>query len=155
MNLLLDTATFNIEDIMVFVWLVVFVASVIVEFATAELVSVWFISSSIICMVLSIIPGIPLYVEVIVFIVLSVLQIVFLRKPLQKLFKVKDFKSNSDSMIGQKVQVTKDIRINEMGEIKYKGVIWSAVSLEDLIPAGEYVIIESIEGNRLFVRKEK
>ena len=57
-------------------------------------------------------------------------------------------------MIGEKVLVVKDIKINEMGEIKYKGVIWSAVSLEDIIPEGEYVIIEHIEGNRLFVRKE-
>lgn len=154
LNSLVDVAAFDPENIMVFVWLGVFVLSVIVEFATAELVSIWFIFASIISMILSVIPGISFYVEIIVFIVLSALQIIFLRKFLMKVFKVKDFKSNSDSMIGQKVLVTKEIKINEMGEIKYKGVVWSAISLSDVIPEGSYVIIESIEGNRLFVRKE-
>ena len=147
-------SNFDIENLMVFIWLGVFILSVIVEFATTELVSIWFIFSSVVTIVLACIPGIPYYVEVLVFILLSVLQIVFLRKILKKLFKTKDFKSNPDSMIGEKVLVVKDIKINEMGEIKYKGVIWSAVSLEDIIPEGEYVIIEHIEGNRLFVRKE-
>ena len=153
-NLLMDLASMTIEDIMPFIWLFVFILSVIVEFATAELVSIWFIFASIISVILSFIPGIPFYVEIIVFVVLSAIQIAFLRKFFKKLFKTKEFKSNSDSMIGQKVLVIKDIPIDQMGEIKYKGIVWSAYSNEEIIHEGEYVYIESIEGNRLFVRKE-
>lgn len=154
MNMIfVDTASFNFESIMPFIWLGIIVLATILEFATAELVSVWFIFAGIVSMILSFIPGIPYFVEIIVFVVLSVLQIIFLRKVFKKLFKSKVFKSNSDSMIGQIVPVISDIKPLELGEIKYKGIVWSAESEEE-IKAGTYVVIKSIEGNRLKVQKD-
>lgn len=154
LNVLASISEMNIEDLMPFIWLAIFVVAVIAEFATAELVSIWFIFASLICMGLAFIPGFPFYVEIIIFVVLSAIQIIFLRKTFKKLFKTKEFRSNSDSMIGEKVLVVKDVIKNELGEIRYKGVVWSAYSDEE-IKAGEYVFVESIEGNRLKVRKEK
>lgn len=153
LNVLASISEMNIEDVMPFVWLIVFVIAVIAEFASAELVSVWFIFASLIALGLSFIPGLPFFVEIIVFVVLSAVQIIFLRKIFKKLFKTKEFRSNSDSMIDEKVLVVKDIVPNELGEIKHKGIIWSAYADEE-IKSGEYVIVESIDGNRLKVRKE-
>ncbi len=64
------------------------------------------------------------------------------------------YKTNTDKMIGQKVIVTEPIHPQLGGYIKLYGDFWKAMSLDNAsIEAGEEVIIESLDGNKVIVRR--
>ena len=57
------------EEYMIWVWLGIFVLSLIVEALSADLITIWFAAGSVLAIILSVIPGVPFYVEIIVFFV--------------------------------------------------------------------------------------
>ena len=62
--------------------------------------------------------------------------------------------TNADRMIHEVGLVTKDITAESWGEVKIKGTLWSAVSIDSsVIPAGSKVKIMAIEGAKLIVRE--
>ncbi len=64
------------------------------------------------------------------------------------------YKTNVDKMIGQKVLVTEPIHPQLGGYIKLYGDFWKAHSANnENIEAGEEVIIESLDGNKVVVRR--
>ena len=77
----------------------------------------------------------------------------FCAKILRQIFlKTKDNKP-ADSIIGRPCEVTKDISPESAGEVKLNGVLWTAVSEEELKQGAKAVVIESI-GNKLKVKGE-
>lgn len=144
------------EYYMVWVWLSVFIATVIIEAITQDLVSVWFSCGSIIALILSAFPAIPWYVQLIVFAIVSSLLLV-LTRPLAKrlLFNAVRY-TNIDEYVGKRVKVIKDISKFEPGEVRINDVIYSASLLEEeteTIPADEVVEIVTFKGNKVVVRK--
>ncbi len=77
------------------------------------------------------------------------------RKFLEKLIKSReDTKTNLDRILGSTAVVTEPLSKNDVGEVKVEGKKWSAISKESL-EVGEEVIIESIDGVKLIVRKKE
>ncbi len=138
---------------MVYVWLGFFVIMVIVEFATSELVSVWFTGGGL-ALIVSLIPGTPFWSEIIVFSVSSLFLLLAIR-PLakKKLMKKKEnIKFNVDSMIGQKTVVTQKITELKPGLIKLHDVEWTAETADKkTIEKGTIVKIVDIIGNKVKV----
>ena len=68
---------------------------------------------------------------------------------------VKAAKTNADSLIGKEVIVIEEIdNDKETGTVKASGTVWSVRNTEEgVIPSGTKVIIEKIEGVKLFVKK--
>ena len=60
--------------------------------------------------------------------------------------------TNADRIINQKALVVKDIRKYELGEVKVLGNRWTAISDEEF-SIGEEVIVDKIEGVKVWVRK--
>ena len=147
----------NIETWMIFVWLAVFIISVIVEFSTSELVSVWFAGASLISLILSVIPGIPYWIEIIVFVVCSIILIIALRPLAKKYLERNTLKTNTDDLIGKKALVTKEITEFDKGEVKLSGLIWTAESSDPKvdIKKDSIVTVVAIEGNKLIVKLSK
>ncbi|MDY0345942.1 MAG: NfeD family protein [Bacilli bacterium] len=145
----------TIEEIMIWIWLGIFVLSVIIEAIEPDLVSIWFAAGALLAIILSIIPGIPFWVEIIVFLVVAFV-LIFAIRPLAKryLFK-KEIKSNIEEKIGEKCVVIKAISELTYGEVKLNGVIWTAVAKNkgEVFDEQSVVTIIGIDGNKLIVEK--
>lgn len=152
-NLLLLEGSISVNQIMVYIWLGLFVVFFIVEMATVELVSVWFCLGALTSMLLALIPEIPYWVGFIVFPAVSLLFLILLRPLSKRLLTRKVIKSNVDELEGIKGKVTQDIKEDEPGEVKINGVLWTALlkSGEKDILKGSVVKVEAIKGNKLIV----
>lgn len=144
---------------MVIFWAAVMALALFGEIITAELVAVWFIPSSLVSMVLAFFE-VPIWVQWLVFIVMSaallVLAFKFLRKLLLK--NIGNKKTDTDILIGKLARVEEDIDNAEMqGAVKIDGKIWSARMVDDSESAqkGEFVIVEYISGVKLICRRQK
>ena len=84
----------NIEDLMVWIWLAVFVITVCVEAATQDFVSIWFAIGSLIA--LAICYFAPFYVEIIVFAVISLVSLILTRPLVNKLMDRNERYTNTD-----------------------------------------------------------
>ena len=99
--------------------------------------------------------GANTYVQVIVFVLSSILLIVFIRPIVTKFFKTNNVAMNSKSVVGKNAVVIKAIdNINGRGQVKVAGEVWSAVSYNDEdIEEGATVVVLKIEGVKLIVKK--
>lgn len=147
---------FDINQYMFIIWLVVFVVAIIVEATTAELVSIFFAAGSVVALIISFIPGVEWWVQLIVFVVISAASLLGLRPLMNKFLKKEKRNTNIDEMIGKKGLMIKGCDELNYGEIKVNGVIWTAVSVDEKeeIKADEKVVIVAINGNKLVVKKE-
>lgn len=144
---------------MIIFWAAVMALALFGEIITAELVAVWFIPSSLVSMILAFFE-VPIWVQWLVFIVMSaallVLAFKFLRKLLLK--NLGNKKTDTDILIGKLARVEEDIDNAEMqGAVKIDGKIWSARMVDDSESAqkGEFVIVEYISGVKLICRRQK
>jgi len=136
-----------------FLWIGILIVFLIIEGMTAQFVSIWFAASSIVSLILSVFNVDPLY-QIIAFAVVSLILIIA-TKPIIKKHVHPSYTSNADSLIGKTTVVCEDIdNIRETGIVKINGVEWSARNISDeLIPQGEKVVIQKINGVRLIVSK--
>ncbi len=144
-----------IESIMIWIWLGIFVLSVIIEAVEPDLVSIWFAAGALLAIILSIIPGIPFWVEIIVFLVIAFVLIFAIRPLAKKYLYKKEVKSNIEEKIGEKCVVIKAINELSHGEVKLNGVIWTAVAKNkgEAIEEQAVVTIIGVDGNKLIVEK--
>ena len=132
---------------MYIVWICAAVLFGIFESLTAQLVSVWFVSSLV---------GAEFYVQIIVFIAVSVLMLLITRPLVKKKLIVKSESTNADRCIGKTATVTEDIdNINATGQVKVDGQIWTARSINSsIIKKGTNVTVEKIDGVKLIVKED-
>ena len=138
----------------IWIWLGVTVASLVIEFTTFDLASVWFAIGGLIAMILAAC-NVPLVVQLVVFIGISLVLLLSLRKIALKFFLKGDtLKTNAEGVIGNKYTLLSDITKEEMGTIKINGVVWNVISNNgETIEKGESVEIVSVKGNKYIVKK--
>jgi len=100
-----------------------------------------------------------LTLQLLVFIISSVLFLIFLRKYLKRVFlgqlQDKDEAQNFNIEIGKIVPVVEFIEPGEFGgKVKYQGTLWQAKASESIAP-GESVRIKGCENITLLVEKVK
>ena len=134
------------------IWLIIIIALTILEIATIGLVSIWFIASGIVALILSFFVD-SFYIQFAVFVVLGIILLITTRPILTRLIVPKKSKTNLDRVIGMTGIVTEEITKNEVGEVKVDGKKWSAVA-KSKINVGDEVIIKDIDGVKLIVEKE-
>ncbi len=145
----------EIIKIMPMVWVVLIIFFGIIEGMTLGLTSIWFAFAGIIAFILSLF-NINLIVQFVVFLVLSLVCILYTRPIAKKYLKIGQTKTNVDAVIGQKGVVVKKIEEFNTGQIKVKGQIWTAKSPDfEILKCGDEVEIVGIEGVKLIVEKWK
>ena len=132
-------------------WLIVIVLLVFLEVSTINLVCVWFILSGLVSLILSFFIE-SFYILFAVFVLLGLVLMILTRPILIKKFKRKNVKTNSDRVLGMEGVVTEEINKLKIGEVKVDGKRWSAIS-DEKIEVGTTIIVESIDGVKLVVRK--
>ena len=133
-------------------WLVLVIVLSFVEIATVSLVSIWFVASGIVAMILSFFIEDTAIITTI-FILLGIFLLVISRPIVNKLRSKDNEKTNLDRIIGETAIVTEDIKKNVVGEVKVDGKRWSAVSKEKCLK-GDTVKVLKIDGVKLIVDKE-
>lgn len=138
------------------IWLVIMVAAVVIEAITVDLISVWFVVGAFVSMLISFIPNVPWWVQIVIFAVVSGATLVLLR-PFAKRFMDRDLvKTNVDEVVGKKAVVTIDGNVVDPAEVFVDGKRWSAVpaNAEVKLEKGDIVVVLSVAGVKLIVEKE-
>ena len=87
------------------VWLVIFIVMLGIEIATLGLTTIWFAGGALLSTLVAAI-GLPLYVQIPVFLVVSVVLLLFTRPIAQKYFNKERIRTNAESLVGQIAVVT-------------------------------------------------
>lgn len=137
------------------VWLVITVIFLVAEAATVQLVSIWFACGAVCALLTSLVTG-SLVWQIVVFLVVSTLLLIFTKPLSAKLLAKGGAKTNADSLVGQSALLIEEVdNDSAKGALKLGGTTWSVKSLTgERLPAGTRVVIEKIEGVKLYVRKE-
>lgn len=139
------------------VWLGIFVILLIIEILTMGLTTIWFAGGALAAFGAGII-GFGLVVQVVVFIVVSVLLLVLTRPLAVKYFNQERQKTNAESLIGQQALVIEDIdTLQSVGRVEVNGQEWSARTDEanGKIEKNRVVVIDGIQGVKLIVRDKE
>lgn len=134
-------------------WLVVLAACAVVELLTMGLTSIWFAAGALVAAIVALF--VPYFwVQLVVFVVVSILLLVFTKPIAVKFLNIGKFKSNAESLVGKRAIVTSEIdNLKEIGEVTIQGLDWSARTEQDgvVIPKNAVVVIKKIEGVKLIV----
>ena len=139
----------------IYVWLAVTAFALIIEFVTADMVTIWFAGGGLVAMILAAC-GLEWYVHVPVFIVVSfAAMLVFRKMVIEKLGKG-EVKTNAETAVGKDFTLLSPITFGQAGSIKINGVVWNAVgeNEDEVIDAGSIVTIKAIKGNKYIVKKK-
>lgn len=126
---------------LVIIWSIVAVLSFILEFMIPTLITIWFGISAIICVLLAYL-GITLNFQIYVFVILSIIELIFTRKLILRI-------TNKEIAFENKIKIIKKISENEY-EAKYKGVVYTVISNQKLA-IGETVKFSKFEGNKIIL----
>lgn len=138
-------------------WLLMAAIFIVVELVTLGLTTIWFAGGAFIAAIAGAL-GAGLAIQVILFLVVSILLLVLTRPLAVKHLDSKIEKTNSEALIGQTAVVIQEINnINGVGQAKINGMEWTARAKneEDIIPVGTSVKVVEIAGVKLIVEVEK
>ncbi len=137
----------------IWIWLGLVIVFCIFEACTTSLTTIWFAGGAMVAFVLALFK-VPEWIQMVVFVVVSVALLVLTRSFVMKILKVGNAKTNIDSIIGQKATVVTDIdNSKDTGMVVVKGQKWSARAkdFDAVIPEGATVEIMEISGVKLIV----
>ena len=139
------------------IWVIIIAACIFAEIATLGLTTIWFAGGAGVALVVSIVGG-GIWVQIIVFIIVSVVLMFLVRPYAKKRFNSKRTATNVDSILGQTGIVIDEINnLMSKGLVKIGGQEWTARSIDsgETIGPGEEVVVERIEGVKVIVRKKE
>ena len=136
---------------MIWVWLGIVIVLIFIEAITVNLVTIWYIASALVSMLLSIFIK-DFYIQFLVFVLLGTLLLITTRKYLVKIIGKKQEKTNLDRVVGMTAIVTEEIRKNTPGEVKVDGKRWTAIS-DKTIKVDSTVKVLDIDGVKLKVEE--
>lgn len=138
---------------MLTIWLAIIIITIIVEILTIDLVSIWFSAGGIVAL-LAYLLNTPVTIQIILFIVTSLLCIIIIRPITKKYMRGNIERTNFDRVIGKHALVTKTINIDTKGEVKVMSTLWLATSVDNsVINQGDYCEVLAVEGAHLVVKK--
>ena len=136
------------------VWLVLMVVLLVVEGVVPGLVSIWFALGALGAL-LSAIVGAPLWLQVVWFLLISIVSLVLTRPLARKYVNYRTTPTNADMLIGQECVVTEAIdNVLGLGAVTVGGKVWTARTEDpDLKGAvGQTMTVVRIEGVKLIVK---
>ncbi len=142
---------------MTVVWLVILVTLVVIELATMGLTTVWFAGGALVAALASLL-RLPIFVQVILFLVVSGLLLYFTRPLAVKYFNKDRVRTNAESLVGRQAIVISEIdNLQGIGQVSVGGMEWTARSKRDdtPLPVGAVVIVLAINGVKLIVEEKK
>ena len=136
------------------VWFGIMVLCLAVEASTVNLVSIWFAGGALCAMITGLCGG-ELWLQVVLFLAVSILLLAALRPLTAKYFKPRLVKTNVDAIIGATGRVTEAIDNDQpAGRVKLAGMEWAARSTtSEPIPENTMIRVDRVEGVKVYVSK--
>lgn len=136
-------------------WAIALVVLLIIEGATAQLVTIWFAAGALAALIATFC-GAKLWLQITLFIVVSGVTLAATRPLVKKITHAKAQPLNADRCIGETAVVTETIdNISGKGAVKVGGIVWTARSEGgEIIEEGKNVVIEKIEGVKVIVKEK-
>ncbi len=142
---------------MTVMWLGILVILVVIELFTMGLTTIWFAGGALVAALISI-PGTPLILQILFFLIVSILLLYFTRPIAVKYFNRDRTRTNVESLIGRQAIVISEINnVEGIGQVNTGGMEWSARSSYHnvVIPVGAVVTVLGIDGVKLIVEERK
>lgn len=136
------------------IWIIILIVCLVIEIISLGLTTIWFSGGALVAAIAAIFE-VPIPVQVILFLVVSILLFYFTRPIALKYFNNKRVKTNVDSLIGSHAKVLAPINnIEGSGKVMINGQEWSAKSDDEkkVIAEGQMVEVLSVTGVKLVVR---
>ena len=142
----------NDIDRMLIFWGILVVAFGALEAVTIQLVSIWFMLGAVASLISACFTH-SVYIQGVIFIGVSLLSLCLTRPIVKKYLNGKAIPTNANRNIGREGIVTETINnIQNKGQIKVNGQIWSAKSASNsIIEKDTVVFVENIEGVKAIV----
>ena len=139
------------------VWLGLMIILGVIELLTLGLTSIWFAAGALVAFIVAMI-GLRFSIQLIVFVVVSLVLLFFTRPLAQKYLNSGTTKTNAEALIGRTVRVTGDVsNLKDEGQVTVNGLEWTARSADDtqVFKKGDLVKVVRIEGVKLIVEKSE
>lgn len=138
---------------MTLIWLLIVIVLALIELFTVNLVTIWFVASGIVALILSYF-DVSTPIQVATFVILGIVLLFTTKKPLENMLNKTKQRTNVDRVLDMEGIVTEEIDKNSPGEVKVDGKRWTAVA-DTKIPKEATVKILKIEGVKLIVEEVK
>ena len=138
---------------MMILWIVVMIATIVIEAATMGLTTIWFTGGALIALIVEMLNG-SVYLQILAFLIISLSLLCFTRPLAVKYFNRERTRTNLDGLIGKQAVVIVSVHnLNETGRVVVEGKEWMARSTDvsRTFEEGEIVRIQSIQGVKLMV----
>lgn len=137
---------------MTVVWIVAIVVFLIIEAATAGLVTIWFAVGALAALLAAMFDA-PVWLQLVWFFAISIAAFAVTRPLAKKYLNSKTQPTNADMLIGQECIVTEPIdNVAGTGAVSVGGKVWTARATDDhVIPQGSHATVLRIEGVKLIV----
>ena len=142
---------------MAFFWLILFIVLVLIELVTLGLSTIWFAGGALVATVASAFNA-PLWLQIILFLVVSIVLLIYTRPIAVKHFNRDRAKTNVESYIGRDVIVISEIdNIQGIGQVTLSGQEWSArtTSNDITLPVGAVGVVVAVDGVKLIIEEKK
>ena len=143
-------------DYMIWVWLGVIILTGLLEAATMQIASIWFVGGGLVALLTALVHA-PIWLQVTLFLLVSLVLLFFTRPILVDKLKVGKNRTNADTLIGEVCIVDEPIdNIKSEGSVKVRSLTWTARSTKDEVTfkKGDRVMVADIKGVKLIVEKE-
>ena len=141
---------------MVVLWLVILIIAICVEVGTMGLTSIWFAGGALIAVIAAAL-SFPVWLQIILFLIVSLVLLIFTRPIAVKYFNKDRVRTNVESMIGRQAIVVSEIdNLQGIGQVTVGGQEWSARSEDEkkCLAVGTVVEIVAVNGVKLIVRED-
>ena len=130
-------------------WAIVTVTMAILEIIIPGLVTIWFACAGLVLVLISEMVK-NSTTEFFIFSVMALLLVIFTRPALKRWIEVRKKAYEGEGS----ETVIENIKEDGKYEVKFKGVLWTAIS-PYIFVKGEKVIIDGFEGNKIILRKKE
>ncbi|MDR1409530.1 MAG: NfeD family protein [Oscillospiraceae bacterium] len=133
-------------------WLIALGIFLLLEAATAQLVTIWFAVGAVPALTASVFDA-PPWLQFTLFVVVSSVSLAATRPLVKKLNRGAKTPTNADRALGETAVVTEEINnVLGSGKVTVRGIPWTARSIDGSgIAEGASVYVERIEGVKLIV----
>ena len=133
-------------------WIVILVLAIIIELISYGLISIWFIPSIILTIILKAFGLNNIYIEIMIVLSLSTVLLIFTRPLVLKFLKPQNIKTNFDRIVDMQGRIIKKVKLNDFGIVEVDGKEWRCYSSKE-IEEGKIVKILKIDSNKLEVEE--
>lgn len=136
------------------IWLIILVVCLVIEIGTLGLTTIWFAGGAILSFIIALLKG-PLWLQILVFLIASIVLLIFTRPVAMKYFNKNRIKTNVETMAGKKAIVTEQVdNLKGTGKIVTDGMEWTARSKDDtVIEEGSVVTVLEVQGVKAIIKK--